>query len=269
MLNFEDTFIGRPNTVRAYKSLFKTHILPLNITSEEVCHPHWNIQFVLTRWKEKGLSVRTRQILLRLLKAYVAHLGGPALEIKRFHSMLSRENQQEELTVLTPAQVVSLLQSCKTVDPEFYPILLLGVHAGLRRGEIFGLRCGDVDMFKGKIRVAHSYNGPTKNGKTRYVPMSKELTDAMTAARNLLMRPPTERVFEIMNPNPRLRYLLKLNKLPALRFHDLRHTFATNLLENKVSPKQVQTWLGHSSVVTTLGIYWNLTKEEVDINDVL
>lgn len=262
-MNFGDTFLGRPATVRAYKSLFKTHIEPLNITTE------WTEDMTrqtLTIWGEKELAVRTRQILLRLLRSYIKHLGGPTIEIKRFHSLLSRETQQEELTVLNAEQSTLLMQSCKTVDPGFYPILLLGLHAGLRRGEIFGLHCEDIDMFKGRIRVSRSYNGPTKSGKTRYIPMSKELIAAMTEARNLLMRPPTENVFELLDPNPRLRRLLRMYQLPLLRFHDLRHTFATSALEAGVSPKQVQVWMGHSNLSTTLNIYWSLQGEEANLS---
>lgn len=265
-MNFGDTFIGRPNTVRAYKSLFKTHIEPMG-NIDPNCPTLMNS--AMNIWAEKGLAVKTRQILLRLFRNYIQHLGGPKIEIKRFHSLLSRETQQEELTVLNPDQARELVETCKRLEPKFLPILLLALHGGLRRGEIFGLRCGDVDMFKGKIRVAHSYDGPTKNGKTRFVPMSKDLLDAMTVARNLLMRHPEELVFELLDPNPVLRRLCYAIKVEPMRFHDLRHTFATTLLENGVSARQVQSWLGHSSVVTTLGIYWNLTGDEADINEAL
>jgi integrase len=95
--------------------------------------------------------------------------------------------------------------------------------------------------------------------------MSDELEKAMIAARNLLMRPVDERVFEHQNPNPRLRRLLSLAKLPLVRFHDLRHSFATMALENGVSPRVVAEWLGHSSVQTTLSIYWNMTDNDTPL----
>jgi len=262
-MKFTDSLIGRQSTVRTYKSLFKTHIEPLNIT---VAWTEEMTKEALAVWGEKRLAVRTRQILLRLLRNYIKHLGGPTIEIKRFHSLLSRESQQEELIVLNPDQARELVETCKRLEPKFLPILLLGLHGGLRRGEVFGLRCGDIDMFKGKVRVARSYDGPTKNGRTRFVPMSKDLLDAMTVARNLLMRHPEERVFEILDPNPVLRRLCYAIGVPSMRFHDMRHTFATMALEKGVSARQVQAWLGHSSVVTTLGIYWNLTKDEADLS---
>jgi integrase len=217
-------------------------------------------------WQQDNLSKRTQTILVRLLRDYLIYLNGPTLDTKRIVRTIERSEQQEEIKVLTREQATFLIETAKKYDPRFEPILLLGLHAGLRRGEVFGLRCGDIDLFKKRLRIAHSYGGPTKSGKTRYVPMSDDLERAMIAARNLLMRPVDERVFETMNPNPRLRRLLGVAKLPLIRFHDLRHTFATMGLESGVSPRVMADWLGHSSVNTTLSIYWNLTNDKTDIN---
>jgi integrase len=99
--------------------------------------------------------------------------------------------------------------------------------------------------------------------------MSEELIKAMTSARNFLMRPVGERVFEISNPNYTLRRLLGHCGYEDIRFHDLRHTFATLALEEGVSPRIVANWLGHASVYTTLSIYWNLSGDEANINSFL
>jgi integrase len=174
--------------------------------------------------------------------------------------------QDEELKVLNNDQSKHLMGICKKKDPKFYPVMLLSLHAGLRRGEIFGLSCGDVDLLKGRIRVAHSYSGPTKSGKTRFIPMSKDLTNVMVAARDLAFRNSQELIFERFDPNPRLRRILRFAGLPKLRFHDLRHSFATLALEAGKSPKEVQMWLGHSSVATTLSIYWNLIDQTSNVD---
>jgi integrase len=249
--------------------LFRKHVKPLVIPEKAETWDEQCTLMVIKTWEDGGLSVRTRQSLLRILSKYVKFCGGPTLETKRFSRLLERSEQQAELTVLSKDQAGELMKACKRLEPKFYPILLLALHAGLRRGEIFGLRCGDVDVFKNRIRVAHSYDGPTKNGKTRYVPMSEELIKTMTDARNLLMRPVNERVFEISNPNYTLRRLLGHCGYGDIRFHDLRHTFATLALEDGVSPRIVANWLGHASVYTTLSIYWNLSKDEANINDFL
>lgn len=119
-------------------------------------------------------------------------------------------------------------------------------------------------MLHGRIKVSRSYDGPTKNGRTRYVPMSAELSNTLTKARNLLLRNPSEPVFEQFDPNPVLRRVCAHAGVTTLRFHDLRHTFASLALGNEINPRKVADWLGHSSVVTTMSIYWNLTKKEND-----
>lgn len=267
MSDFSDTFIGRPNTVATYRSLFKNHIEPF-VWGESHKNEQW-AQHMIKYWNEISLSKRTQQILIRMLRDYISYMGGPEINIKKLKGIITRSEQQEEVKVLNKAEAQIVMEKCQALDPRFYPILMLGLHGGLRRGEIFGLRCGDTDLFKGRIRVAHSYDGPTKNGKTRYVPMSKALEGAMLGARNLLMRPIEQKIFERMDPNPKFRRICIAAGIEPMKFHSLRHTFATLALENGVSPRTVADWLGHSSVTTTLSIYWNLTKNETNVNEFL
>lgn len=266
-MEFEDTLIGRPNTIAAYRSLFRNHIVgpghlkipPGGLDAFETeQYPHYFLQ----RWEEKGLSPRTKTMLLRLLRDYIVFRGGPTINTKNLIRVMGRSEQQQEVLALTHGQAESLMEACRRLEPNYYPILLLGLHAGLRRGEIFGLRVEDIDFLKGRVRVARSYNGPTKNGKTRFVPMSQELTRALTS---VLTGNVGDRVFKQQDPNPTLRRLLDAIGAPMLRFHDLRHSFATMALESGTSPRQVQAWLGHSSLVTTMSIYWNLTSEEANL----
>ncbi len=265
-MQFEDTFHGRPNTIKTYTSLYRNHIEPTDYEPDWI---KWNdeaTQLTLDEWGRRGLGRSTKITLLRLLRLYVKFQGGPEIEIKQFIKTLERSEQQREVTTLTPAESSSLMKRAKTAKPEFYPVLLLALHAGLRRGEIFGLRCKDVDVLNGKIMVSHSYHGPTKSGRSRVVPMSKELSNALTGTRNLLLGAPDDKIFEQFDPNPPLRALCRKLGIKEIRFHDLRHTFASLALTNGVNPKQVSTWLGHSSVVTTLSIYWNLTAEVANLD---
>jgi len=183
----------------------------------------------------------------------------PAINVKKLIRNLDHSEQQTEVLALTHSQSESLMTECRRVEPKFYTILLLGLHAGLRRGEVFGLRAGDIDFLKGRIRVAHSYDGPTKSGKTRFIPMSNELSNSLI---NISMRNVDDLVFKKQDPNPTLRRLCHAIMAPTLRFHDLRHTYATLALESGISPRRVQAWLGHSTLSTTLNIYWSLSQEE-------
>jgi integrase len=264
MTKFEDTFIGRPNTIKTYLSLFRRHIKPLNIDWTS-----WNddkTSMILRSWEREGLSRNSRLTLLRLLGRYVQFRGGPKLDTQRFARSLERSEQQTEVTALTTVESKKLMEAAQRLEPRFYPVLLLALHAGLRRGEIFGLRCSDIDILHGKIKVSHSYDGPTKSGRSRIVPMSPELEKVILGARNALLRGSSEKVFEQFNPNPVLRRLCVHAGVKQIRFHDLRHSFATMALESGVSVKQVSTWLGHASVSTTLNVYWNSTSEKADLS---
>lgn len=264
-MNFESTFYGRPNTIKTYLSLFNKHIyLPGFYDWAEWGDSH--TAMMLDTWKSRNLSRSTKMTLMRILGRYVKFMGGPDLDTQKIIKSLERSEQQTEVTTLSDTEAKKLMETTKETDPKFYPVLLLALHAGLRRGEIFGLRCGDIDMLQGKIKISHSYNGPTKNGKSRTVPMSAELTKTLTAARNLMLRDPNTVIFERFDPNPTLRKVCSAAGVPRIRFHDLRHTFASLALVGGVNAKQVATWLGHSSVVTTLSIYWNLTNEEANLD---
>lgn len=265
-MRFEDTFHGRPNTIRTYMSLFRKHIEPGDIEPDWAKWTEESTQIALGEWERRGLSRNTKMTLVRLLGRYVAFRGGPKIDTQKFIRRLERSEQQREVTTLSTSEAKCLMDLAKKLEPKFYPVLLLALHAGLRRGEIFGLRCSDVDMLQGKIKISHSYDGPTKNGKSRIVPMSPELARTLTSARNLLLRGPNEKVFEQFDPNPLLRRLCREAGIAKIRFHDLRHTFASLALVNGTNPKQVSAWLGHSSVVTTLSIYWNLTSEESNLD---
>jgi integrase len=264
-MDFEDTFYGRPNTIKTYQSLYRRHIAGTPWDG-------WNddaTRSILTIWEGEGLSRNTLKTLIRLLGRYIEFKGGPKVDTQRFIRALSRSEQQKEVTSLSVKQAGSLMEVTRKLNPKFYPVMLLAMHAGLRRGEIFGLRCGDIDMLQGKIKISHSYDGPTKSGRSRLVPMSAELSRSLAEARNFLLRKPSEKVFEQFDPNPALRRLCSYAHIQPIRFHDLRHTFASLALTSGVNPKQVASWLGHSSVVTTLEIYWNLTSEDVVALDFL
>jgi len=265
-MNFEDTFYGRPNTLKTYKSLYHRHIKFLGPQPDWTQWTDISTRAMLEEWDEKSLSRNTKITLIRLLGRYVEFMGGPKINTQKFIRGLERSEQQKEVKALNAQQAATLMDTSHRMEPRFYPVLLLALHAGLRRGEIFGLQCGDIDMLHGKIKVSRSYNGPTKNGRSRIIPMSVDLSKALTEARNLLLRNPTEKIFEQFDPNPILRRLCVWAKVPTIRFHDLRHSFASLALTNGVNVKQVSAWLGHSSVSTTLDIYWSLIDEEADLS---
>lgn len=136
--------------------------------------------------------------------------------------------------------------------------------AGLRRGELVALRWRDVDFPAEAIRVRGSFSHgqvvSPKSGKVGTVPMVPAVAEALSALRD---RDRFTRDDDLVFPSAsgdhidasalRRRYLRALRhaSLRGLRFHDLRHTFGS-LAINRASIVQVQAWMGHADIDTTM-----------------
>jgi excisionase family DNA binding protein len=131
------------------------------------------------------------------------------------------------------------------------PLVVVALHTGMRRGEILNLRWTQVDLEKGLIRVEN-----TKAGKNRLIPVN----DALLAAFRALQA--AERPSGLVFANPRtgmpftevkksFKSACRAAGIRDLRFHDLRHTFATRLIEAGADIITVKELLGHFSVRVT------------------
>jgi integrase len=153
----------------------------------------------------------------------------------------------EVTNVLSPKDERLLLREAA---PHLQRIIICGLDTGLRLGEILSLKWKHVDVGRGIIRAEK-----TKSGKTREIPITQRL-------RKLLKKGNGE-YEEHVFPGPRgnglttVRTAMKAALRRAglveknYRFHDLRHTFATRLIENGVDPFTVQELLGHAAITTT------------------
>jgi integrase len=174
-----------------------------------------------------------------------------------------------------------------------YPLFLCAPRTGIREGELVALKGIDVDLNSGFIHVQRNLSRGKitlpKNGKTRKVDMSAQLSGVLSdllskrraeALRREMEKPAEERrdaatvVNEVMdgwlfqtpvgtqldpsNLRKLFNRLLTDAKLRRIRFHDLRHTFASLLLQNSESPAYVKEQMGHSSIQVTVDIYGHL-----------
>ena len=188
--------------------------------------------------------------------------------------------ERREMLVLTGPQVRELLASLAG-DP-LEALYVLAVATGMRQGELLGLRWSDVDLEAGRIAVQHALirvgrewhlAEPKTPRSRRQIRIGLRTVEALRAHRlrqaqqllTLGARPDAGTlVFTDRWGDPvvgsrlterHLKPLLGRLGLPAIRFHDLRHTAATLLLVEGVNPKVVSEMLGHSSVTITLDRY--------------
>ena len=152
------------------------------------------------------------------------------------------------------------------------------VMTGLRRGEICGLKWQDINFEENKLQVKRSVSVKKGGG------VSIGETKTETGVRSILMPPSvaevlqnrkqraiTEWVFpNFMHPEQpispatayrKLKIILKHAGLPLIRFHDLRHTFATHATHGGVDPKTLAGILGHTNASFTLDTYTHVTSD--------
>jgi len=160
---------------------------------------------------------------------------------------------------LSEAEIDTLLKACRTNShPFLYLIVQLLLLTGARKGEA-RLACWQhIDLHKRVWLVPRS-----KNGRSRRIILSAGAIDALNAARKKsdeLGLPSKPDNFVFTNPTTRTAYhsydtaWMKARDaagLPKVRMHDLRHTFASLLINKGVSLYEVQTLLGHSSLQMT------------------
>lgn len=168
----------------------------------------------------------------------------------------------------------------------FAPIYRLALTTGMREGELLGLHWADVNLEQGELHVEHALQRIKGKGLVLVQPKTDQsrrtialAESAVTALCEHQRRQAEEKhlvgsgwqetgfVFTTSRGTPvEPRNLIRHFKetvrrlaLPDIRFHDLRYTVATLLLEEGVNPKDVQALLGHRSITVTLDIYSHVT----------
>ena len=159
----------------------------------------------------------------------------------------------------------------------YYELFLLDICTGLRRGELIALQWEDLNFETGVLTV--NKQAYTVNGELQIIPPKTK-----ASVRKLVLPPVVLAVLQEykktvdsrwMFPSPvkadrpitpgvarrRLQTILERADCKRVRFHDLRHTFATLALENGMDVKTLSAMLGHVSAVTTLDIYTHITGD--------
>lgn len=157
---------------------------------------------------------------------------------------LYRENNQR-LRYLEKEEIDRLLRNSSYI---LRFIILIAVHTGMRKGEILGLKWDDVNESQNFITLRH-----TKNGETRYIPMNEVIQDAL---RERPRHPNSAYVIcnkegKSFNFRKTFETAVKNAGLSDFRFHDLRHTFASQMRMSGVDLHTIGELMGHKSLQMT------------------
>jgi integrase len=201
-----------------------------------------------------------------------------------------------EMVALNEEQVKVLLEVVEEALPFMWPIVVTAVHTGARRSELLALKWDDIDWDQKRVMICRSvedsYGGtgprglkePKSRSGRRSIPLSQVALEALRrqkaiqAEQRLQYGPTwnnqgfvfTQKNGDMLKPDRISNLFFGLWRqpasrgwvagLPRIRFHDLRHTFASLLLQQGVNVKVISTLLGHSSVSITLDRYSHLMK---------
>ncbi len=188
-------------------------------------------------------------------------------------------------TALTPKQVNRLIETLENTKDNLNikVAIYLGLFAGLRRGEVFGLKWESID-FEGKtVDICNARVDINGKGATDKAPKSKEgyrtvganvlLIDTLKQVKNMQIdrfKKPCEYVLSTESGEPYRYYstierqfkrVLRAAELPNIRFHDLRDTYGTLMSHAGVNMALIANQMGHSSTATTLKYYIQQSKD--------
>jgi integrase len=285
----------RPITFDSYEMLVRRYLKPAlgHLSLQDMRPDH--LQRFYNDMAKNNFSARTVRYCHTIVHGALAQAERHQLVVRNVSKLTERPCEtRKEMHTLTPEQISGTLLPALAED-RLFAAVLLAFGTGLRRGELLALRWQDVDLNEGLLHVrrtlvrVRNYDGggrktrlafhePKTAHSRRTIPLPE---GCLLALKHHKRRQAEERlllgeayhdeglVFCLADGKPidlrnfarSFAQILRRAGLPQMRVHDMRHTFATLMLELGESPKTVQTMLGHSRVAITLDIYSHVSLD--------
>ena len=261
----------RPTTLQSHWSLINNHIIPeLGNIRVSKLQPH-HVQHFYGQKLDEGLSKRTVRYLHAILHKSLNHAVRWGLVIRNVADLVDVPSpSRKPPNIWTVDQVQQFLRA--TEGHRFYPMYVVAIYCGLRKGEILGLHKDDIRIDKGVINVRHQVtyvrgrgsviSEPKTDKAKRQVTLPpfaievlRQHLDTLKDNQALIFTTSTGKPISGRNVVRHFKSVIEKEGLPNIRFHDLRHFHATTLLTAGVHPKVVQERLGHSQISLTLDTY--------------
>ncbi|MEX2196538.1 MAG: tyrosine-type recombinase/integrase [Thermoleophilaceae bacterium] len=251
----------KPSTVRSYRSSVEGKLIPVfgPMLVADITPVH------LERWRSTlDVSARTKNKLLvelhgifRRAQRVYGLTRNPAADVEPLGV-----RRKLDLEVLSAEEVRALVRAAE--NEQDAAIYLTAAFTGLRRGELLALRWRDVDFAGSVIRVRASYCAGAlttpKSGKVRSVPLAPDVAavlallgqrPAFTADDDLVFVGEAGGYLDGSALRRRFVGAVRRAGLRPIRFHDLRHTFGTQMIA-VADILRVKEWMGHADVQTTM-----------------
>ena len=266
----------KQSTYAAYALILENHILP-TFGEYEALSEKLVQEYVLKKLKD-GLSTKTVKDIMIVLKMVMKFgVKNEWLDYCEWDIKYPTTETNKEIEVLTVANHKKILNFIKNNFTFRNLGIYISLTTGLRIGEVCALKWEDIDTNNGTIGVNRTIeriyiaegnhkhtklviNTPKTKNSCREIPMSRELLTMVKPLKKVMNQNFYVLTNEEKPTEPRTyrnyynRLLEKLD-IPKLKYHGLRHSFATRCIESNCDYKTVSVLLGHANITTTLNLY--------------
>lgn len=271
------------STFAAYTLLIENHILPS--FGDKTLIEEQDVQTFVFRKLDEGLSHKTIKDILGVLKMILRFsVKNRMMEYRQIDIKFPPERDRHSIDILSRSHQKQIMEYIHT----HFTFKNLGIYiclsAGMRIGEICALTWDDLDVENGIIHVRKTIqriytieNGrkrteivldtPKTRNSIREIPMTKNLLKMIRPIKKVVNGSYYVLTNEPAPTEPRAyrnyykRFMQSLG-VPPMKFHGLRHSFATRCIESKCDYKTVSVLLGHSNIGTTLNLYVHPNLEQ-------
>ncbi|SIT98752.1 Site-specific recombinase XerD [Epilithonimonas bovis DSM 19482] len=273
----------KKSSFSAYTLLIENHLQP--VFGDQFIIEETDVQNFVFQKLEAGLSHKTIKDILIVLKM-ILKFGAKHkwLDYTPFDIQFPTEREKHNIEVLSRADQKKIMSYIH----EHFTFRNLGVYiclsAGMRIGEVCALTWEDIDTDNGVISVNRTIqriyvieegnrrtelilDTPKTKNSIREIPISKDLLRILKPFKKIVnpsffvltndAKPTEPRTYRSYYKN-----LMKELNMPELKFHGLRHSFATRCIESNCDYKTVSVLLGHSNISTTLNLYVHPNMEQ-------
>ena len=268
----------KASTLSFYRQSLDNHLLPAWKNRKLSKLRKTDVIRLKTELRKSLSSSTARNVLVVATRVLNEGIEEEMLGVNVAAQVKKPKVQKRRIHILSDAEQRALIVAAK---PEYKMLFHLALRSGLRKGELLGLQWKSVDLKTGTISVCEQFShGAVTTPKTeagnRKVPIDPETRDQLKRWRAVARRPidDLDLVFptgsgwyqSASNVNSRgFKPALKRAGLPSsVRFHDLRHTYASMGIAANVPLNDLKVVLGHSSISVTADIYGHLVESSHD-----
>ncbi len=279
----------KPSTIRSYKDHYNLHLKNFFKDIKLVDINTLIISQFIKQKQKEGFSNKTiNNILTSMGTIFNWAIENGYIMFNPVQRVKKLKVEHIEMSFLTKEEIDAVLDFSQKNYPDFYPLLLTAIYSGMRRGEILALTWDCVNFKKSTLKVTKTLHKgiittPKTKNSIREIKVPIKLMDVLkdlkqkskTNEMNLVFSQSNGKFMDADNMiKRRFNKVLDGAGVARVRFHDLRHTYASLLLAKDMNIKYIQKQMGHASFEITMNTYAHLMPEvyatsEMKINELI